>query len=138
MDTQPTTFNKYMNVYIDISWRKLFCVPWKHSSHFLRARRSVLNTHTTIFPTPKRIQTTIFFYGPYLLGSIFHALIESYFSPIAPPFCFWNWMYRIVLAKKASEGGSGVVDSLCISLVINSIKPWIAELVTCEFPFSKK
>jgi hypothetical protein len=47
-------------------------------------------------------------------------------------------MYRIVLAKKASDAGSGVVESLCISLVINSTSPWIAALATCGFPFSKK
>lgn len=67
-----------------------------------------------------------------------HTLRGSYFSPMAPPFCFWNWMYLNVLAKKASAAGSDVVLSLCISVVINSIKPSIAEILISEFPFSKK
>lgn len=62
----------------------------------------------------------------------------SYFSPIAPPFFFWNSMYRFVLAKKALAAGSRVVDSLCIALVINSMRLCIAEAVICVFPFSKK
>jgi len=71
-------------------------------------------------------------------GHLIYTLIGPNFSPTTPPFCFWNWMYRIVLAKKASDAGSGVVESLCISLAINSTSPWIAALVTCGFPFSKK
>lgn len=70
--------------------------------------------------------------------SLSHALMASYFSPTAPPFCFWNWMYRIVLARKASADGSGEVESLCISVVINSSRPWIVETVIWGFPFSKK
>ena len=62
----------------------------------------------------------------------------SYFSPTAPPFCFWNSMYRSVLAKKASADESGVVVSLCISVVINSIRPWMVATVICGLPFSKK
>lgn len=47
-------------------------------------------------------------------------------------------MYLNVLAKKASAAGSDVVLSLCKSVVINSIKPSIAETLISEFPFSKK
>lgn len=69
---------------------------------------------------------------------MYHTLMGSYFSPIAPPFCFWNWIYRNVLAKKASADGSDVVLSLCISVVINSTRSLIALLVIWGFPFSKK
>lgn len=67
-----------------------------------------------------------------------YTLMGSYFSPTAPPFCFWNSMYRSVLAKNASADESGVVVSLCISVVINSISPWMVATVICGLPFSKK
>lgn len=72
------------------------------------------------------------------VGCCRHTLIGPYFSPTAPPFCFWNWMYRNVLAKKASAAESGVVVSLCISVVISSIRLWIAATLIWGFPFSKK
>ena len=64
--------------------------------------------------------------------------ICSYFSPMLPPFCFWNSMYRKVLEKKASVDGSATVLSLCFSLLISSIKSWITVFVICGIPFSKK
>ena len=69
---------------------------------------------------------------------VFHTLIDAYFSPIAPPFCFWNCIYRNVLVKNASEVGFTLLESLCNSFVINSTNPWIAALVIWGFPFSKK
>lgn len=64
--------------------------------------------------------------------------ICSYFSPMLPPFCFWNSMYRNVLEKNASVDGSATELSLCISVLINSIKSWITVFVICGIPFSKK
>jgi len=46
-------------------------------------------------------------------------------------------MYLSVLAKKGSEAGRADAESLCISVLINSISPWIVALVICGFPFSK-
>jgi hypothetical protein len=64
--------------------------------------------------------------------------ICSYFSPMLPPFCFWNSMYRKVLEKNASVDGSATELSLCFSVLINSIKSWITVFVICGIPFSKK
>jgi len=42
------------------------------------------------------------------------------------------------MARKASADGYREVESLCISVVINSSSPWIVETVIWGFPFSKK
>lgn len=73
-----------------------------------------------------------------LLVSSYEAFICSYFSPMLPPFCFWNSMYRRVLAKKASADGSDALLSFCFSVLISSIKSWMTVFVICGIPFSKK
>ena len=114
--------SSYKDLLVKGSWNRWFLLHWT------MPKKKRLNSLD-------KIETC---HGAVLVLTHELVFICSYFSPMLPPFCFWNSMYRKVLEKKASVDGSATVLSLCFSLLISSIKSWITVFVICGIPFSKK